>query len=141
MVNSMEDRYDIGVYIGEGQERLLDELDPMVHDLGFKPIADTISFDIGAGEDKGVMSVYDIKTGKYEFSAEVSEHSLDILRVLFGLSEEFNAQSVAFNALLKTYNEMAEWMERFCSLARRGKRRKTTYKTIRRDCAKRNREK
>ena len=128
----MEDRYDISVDVGEGkdwgvktsfrcwngddQERLLDELDPMAHDLG-------------------------VEYGELSFSAEVSEHSLDILRVLFGLSEEFNAQSVAFNALLKTYNEMAEWMERFCSLARRGKRRKTTYKTIRRDCAKRNRHK
>ena len=133
--------YDISVDIGEGQERFLDELDPMAHDLGFKSIADTISFDIGAGEDKGVMSVYDIKMGKYEFGVEVSEHSLDILRVLFGLSNEFNAQSVAVKRLLKAHNEYVEWVERFCSLARKGKHRKTTYKTIRRDCAKRNRHK
>ena len=112
----MKDRYDISVDMGEGKKRLLDELDPMAHDLG-------------------------VEYGELSFSAEVSEHSLDIPRVLFGLSEEFNAQGVAFNALLKTYNEMAEWVERFCSLARKGKRRKTTYKTIRRDCAKRNRHK
>ena len=128
----VEDLDIVGVDIGEGkdwgvkasfrcwdsydQERLLDELDPMAHDLG-------------------------VECGELSFGAEVSEHSLDILRMLFGLSEEFNAQGVAFNALLKAYDEMAEWMERFCSLARRGKRRKTTYKTIRRNCAKRNRGK
>lgn len=98
------------------QERMLGELDPMAHELG-------------------------VECGELSFGAEVSEHAYDTIRMLFGWSEEFNAQGVAFNALLKTYNEMAEWMERFCSLARRGKRRKTTYKTIRRDCAKRNRHK
>lgn len=147
----MGDRYDIGVDTAEvkfrcwnrdDQERLLNELDPMAHDIWQKPIEGTISFDVGEGEDKSMMSVYDIKTGKYEFSAEVSEHSRDILRMLFGgWSEEFNAQSVAFNRLLKTYEDWAKWIERFCSLARKGKRRKTTYKTIRRDCAKRNRHK
>lgn len=132
MVNSMEDRYDISVDIGEGRDwgvktsfrcwngddqgRLLDELDPMAHDLG-------------------------VDVGTLSFSAEVSEHSCDIIRMLFDWSDEFNAQSVAFSRLLKTYGEFAEWMERFCSLARKGKRRKTTYKTIRRDCAKRNRHK
>ena len=98
------------------QERLLDELAPMSHDLG-------------------------VEYGELSFSAEVSEHSRDIMRMLFGLSEEFNAQGVAFKRLLKTYNEYVEWVERFCSLARKGKRRKTTYKTIRSDCAKRNRHK
>lgn len=101
---------------GDDQERLLDELDPMAHDLG-------------------------VDVGTLSFSAEVSEHSCDIIRMLFGWSEEFNAQSVALKRLLKTYDEMAEWMERFCSLARKGKSRKTTYKTIRLDCAKRNRHK
>lgn len=101
---------------GDDQERLLDELDPMAHDLG-------------------------VECGELSFSEEVSCHSRDIIRMLFGLSEEFNAQGVAFKRLLKTYDEMAEWMERFCSLARKGKRRTTTYKTIRRDCAKRNRYK
>lgn len=112
----MDDRYDISVDMGEGQKRLLDELDPMAHDLG-------------------------VEYGELSFSAEVSEHSLDILRVLFGLSEEFNAQGVTIKRLLKSYNEYVEWVERFCSLASKGKHRKTTYKTIRRDCAKRNRHK
>jgi hypothetical protein len=61
--------------------------------------------------------------------------------MLFGWSEEFNAQGVAFKRLLKTYDDWAKWVERFYSLARKGKRRKTTYRTIRRDCAKRNRHK
>lgn len=132
MVNSMEDRYGISVDIGEGkdwgvktsfrcwngddQERLLDELDPMAHDLG-------------------------VECGELSFSEEVSCHSRDIMRMLFGWSEEFNAQSVAFNRLLKTYDDWVEWIGRFYSFARKGKRRKTTYRTIRRDCAKRNRHK
>lgn len=133
MCRFMEGDLDIvGVDVGEGkdwgvktsfrcfgvddQERLLDELDPMAHDLG-------------------------VECGEFSFSEEFSCHSRDIIRMLFGLSEEFNAQGVAFKRLLKTCDEMTEWMERFCSLARRGKRRKTTYKTIRRDCAKRNRHK
>lgn len=87
------------------------------------------------------LDIVGVDVGTLSFSAEVSEHSCDILRMLFGWSEEFNAQSVAFSRLLKTYDEWVEWIGRFYSLARKGKRRKTTYKTIRRDCAKRNRHK
>lgn len=125
----MGDRYDFGVAtlfaIGENGE--------------YRPIEaiDSISFG-GDAEHSGYVGV---EAGELSFSAEVSEHSRDIIRMLFGLSDEFNAQSVAFSRLLKTYDEFAEWMERFYSLARKGKCRKTTYRTIRRDCAKRNRHK
>lgn len=105
----------------------------MVEDL------DIVGVDVGEGKDWGVK--IGVECGELSFSEEVSCHSRDIIRMLFGLSDEFNAQSVAFSRLLKTYGEFAEWMERFYSLARKGKRRKTTYKTIRRDCAKRNRHK
>ena len=106
-------------------------------------------WDADGNKMKGVADLGDVvrsgyvgvEAGELSFSAEVSCHSRDIIRMLFGLSDEFNAQSVAFNRLLKTYNEFAEWMERFYSLARKGKCRKTTYRTIRRDCAKRNRRK
>ena len=102
-----------------------------------KGVADSISFE-GEVERSGYVGV---EAGELSFSAEVSEHSRDIIRMLFGLSEEFNAQSVAFSRLLKTYDEYVEWVKRFCSLARKGKCRKTTYRTISRDCAKRNRRK
>lgn len=94
-------------------------------------IGDSISFEGDIG----------VETGELSFSVEVAEHARDILRMLFGWSEELKAQGVAFSRLLKTYDEWAEWMGRFCSLARKGKQRKTTYRTIRRDCAKRNRGK
>ncbi len=123
------------------QDAMLEGLDPLSRDIWSKPMSDSISFDVGEGEDKGMMSVYDVETGEYTFSAEVSEHSRDILRMLFGWSDEFNAQGVAFNRLLKTMDEYVGWFERFRRLARKGKRRKTTYRTIRRDCAKRNRNK
>jgi len=136
MVNSMEDRYDISVDIGEGKDYSVATL---FENGEYRPIAvcDSISF-ADSVQRSGYVGV---EAGELSFSAEVSEHSRDIIRMLFGWSDEFNAQSVAFSRLLKTYGEFAEWMERFCSLARKGKRRKTTYKTIRRDCAKRNRHK
>ena len=132
----MGDRYDIGVDIGEGKDYGVATL---FVNGEYRPIQeiDSISF----GSDVEHSDYVGVEAGELSFSAEVSCHSRDIIRMLFGWSDEFNAQSVAFSRLLKTYGEFAEWMERFCSLARKGKRRKTTYKTIRRDCAKRNRGK
>lgn len=133
----------VGVDTAEGKDKSIVTLFKIGENGEYRPIEvidtiDSTSFAIDV-EHSGYVGV---EAGELSFSAEVSEHAYDIIRMLFGWSEEFNAQSVAFNRLLKAYDEFAEWMERFYSLARKGsKRRKTTYKTIRRDCAKRNRGK
>lgn len=123
----MGDRYDIGVDIGEGkdysvattfrcwnrddQERLLDELDPMAHDLG-------------------------VEAGEYTFSAEVVDiRPHEIIYHLCGLNAEWERISEVLDRTIRSWEECL----RLCERLQYRKRRKTTYRTIRRDCAKRNR--
>lgn len=87
------------------QEVLLDELDPMAHELGVE---------VGA-----VMDVHEIC---YRLSGVRAEHKR--------LTE-------ALDRVLKSWEECC----RLCERIQRRNRRKTTYRTIRRDCAKRNRRK
>ena len=135
----MEDRHDIVFNIVEGKDKSITTLFKIGDSGEYRPLAmcDEMSF-VSDVEHSDCIGV---KVGDLSFSLEVSEHSCDILRMLFGCSDEFSAQSEAFNRLLNTHDEYVGWVKRFCSLARKGKRRKTTYKTIRRDCAKRNRHK
>lgn len=149
------------------QERLLDELDPISHDLGLKP---SFSLDIGDGKDKSVMSVYDVETGEYTFSAEVVETSTDALKFLLGEYEHKTFRDLCDEAYRagdhwalfalamskmggfwgfnpQTFADLNYAQGLLLKLCRRKRRervsktRKTTYKTIRRDCAKRNRHK
>jgi hypothetical protein len=114
----MEDRYDIGIDIGEGKDYSVATL---FEDGEYRPIAvcDTISF----GSDVEHSGYVGVEAGELSFSAEVVPYSHDALCELFGLRD-------ACIRLLERIEKMAT-----------GKRRKTTYKTIRRDCAKRNRHK
>lgn len=134
----------------------------MSHDLGLKP---SFSLDIGEGEDKSVMSVYDVEKGEYTFSAStdaskflLGEYEHKTFRdlcdesyragdhwALFALAMSkmggfwgFNPESFA------DLNYAQGLLLKLCRLKRRervSKTRKTTYRTIRRDCAKRNRGK
>ena len=85
----MEDRYDIGVDIGEGKDKSIVTLFKIGENGEYRPIevCDTISF----GSDVEHSSYVGVRAGELSFSAEVSEHSRDIIRMLFGWSDEFNA--------------------------------------------------
>jgi hypothetical protein len=138
----VEDLGIVGVDTAEGKDKSIVTLFKIGENGEYRPIEviDTID-STSFGSDVEHSGYVGVEAGELSFSAEVSEHAYDIIRMLFGWSEEFNAQGVAFKRLLKTYDDWAKWVERFYSLARKGKRRKTTYRTIRRDCAKRNRHK
>lgn len=121
MVNSMEDRYDISVDTGDGKDRSVSTLFKIGENGEYRPIAvcDSISF-ADSVQRSGYVGV---EAGELSFSAEVVPYSHDALCELFGLRD-------ACIRMLERIEKMAT-----------GKRRKTTYKTIRRDCAKRNRHK
>ena len=116
----MEDRYDISVDIGEGKDYSVTTL---FENGEYRPIAvcDTISF-ADSVQRSGYVGV---EAGELTFSAEIVNVSDYALRALFGLDFVRDMK----NALLS-----------YCVYTC-GTRRKTTYKTIRRDCAKRNRNK
>lgn len=149
------------------QDAMLEGLDPLSHDIWSKPMADSISFDVGEGEDKGMMSVYDVKAGKYEFSCEVVDMNTDVLKMMFGINgrpktfrescdecfrrkdrEGLLLKALSEHVLLpiavdrKAVEERIRYAIRLLNAIPCGyKLRKTTYRTIRRDCAKRNRNK
>ena len=113
----MGDRYDIGIDIGEGKDYSVATL---FENGEYRPIAlsDTISF----GSDVEHSGYVGVGAGELSFSAEVVPYSQAAVDALLGWSG-------AYTSLLERIKIVV------------GKRRKTTYKTIRRDCAKRNRHK
>lgn len=161
----MGDRYDISVDIGDGKYYSVTTL---FENGEYRPIAlsDTISFGSGV-EDSGYVGV---EAGELSFSSEVVDISKEALDTLFGaggLHKTFrDLCDDAYRAgdLWALFALMLCKMNIFCmnpesiadaeyaqSLIMRlsfsnkrehvVKRRKTTYKTVRRDCAKRNRHK
>lgn len=83
------------------------------------------ALDLGEGESYARQGYVDCMTGEISFNAEIVDVDDYALRALFDL--DFVRDMT--NALLSYRVDTC------------GKRRKTTYKTIRRDCAKRNRHK
>ena len=136
MVNSMEDRYDISVDIGEGKDYSVATL---FENGEYRPIAvsDSISF----GDSVQRSGYVGIEAGELTFSAEAVDVDYYALRELFGWSKEMELQGVAFKKLLDSRIAYWDLMVSLCNQVKGSKRRKTTYKTIRRDCAKRNRHK
>lgn len=83
-----------------------------------------ISVDIGEGKDYSVATLLRVdESGKCIYS-------------LCGLRGEWERLSEALDKTIEAWTKFV-----FSCEIMRGKRRKTTYKTIRRDCAKRNRYK
>ena len=136
MVNSMEDRYDISVDIGEGKDYSVATL---FENGEYRPIAvcDTISF----GSDVEHSGYVGVEAGELSFSAEIVDVDDYALRGLLGLSKEMELLGVSFKKLLDSQIAYWDLMVSLCNRVKGSKRRKTTYKTIRRDCAKRNRHK
>ena len=118
----MEDRYDISVDIGEGKDKGVQCWIRIGEDGKYIPVISTDSFTLA---DSIQRKNYGIESRKYTFSAEIVDVDHYALRRLFGL--DFVRDMT--NALLSYRVDTC------------GKQRKTTYKTIRRDCAKRNRRK
>ena len=132
----MGDRYDISVDIGEGKDYSVASL---FENGEYRPIAvsDSISF-----ADSVQRSGYvGIESGEYTFSAEVVDVDDYALRGLFSLSKEMELLGVSFKKLLDSQIAYWDLIVSLCNQVKGSKRRKTTYKTIRRDCAKRNRHK
>ena len=136
MVNSMEDRYDISVDIGEGKDYSVATL---FENGEYRPIAvsDSISF-ADSVQRSGYVGV---EAGELTFSAKIVDVDYYALRGLFGWSKEMELQGVALKKLLDSQIAYWDLMVSLCNQVKGSKRRKTTYKTIRRDCAKRNRRK
>lgn len=163
----MVDRYDISVDIGEGKDYSVATL---FENGEYRPIAvcDTISFGsdvehsgyvgVEAGElsfsakvDTNAKVVDELffnkKMKTFEERCDEAYANKDI-NALVGIM--FTNRLLAFNGLasnIKTlnreFNYAATLWKKLCeaTFSIVGKQRKTTYKTIRRDCAKRNRHK
>ena len=116
----MEERYYIGVDIGEGKDYSVVTL---FENGEYRPIQfiDSISLD-GDVERRGYVGV---EAGELTFSTKIVGVDDYALRELFDLDFVRDMANALFSYCVDT-----------C-----GKRRKTTYKTVRRDCAKRNRRK
>lgn len=132
----MEDRYDISVDIGEGKDYSVATL---FENGEYRPIAvcDSISF-ADSVQRSGYVGV---EAGELSFSAEVVDVDDYALRGLFSLSKEMELLGVSFKKLLDSQIAYWDLIVSLCNQVKGSKRRKTTYKTIRRDCAKRNKHK
>lgn len=109
----MEDRYDISVDIGEGRDKCVATLLEIGESGEYRPI---VTMDV-------IRNTCDIQKSGY-------------VDVDLSFEGKFSCVSPFSLILLQQYTKQL--------LGYRvdiGKRRKTTYKTIRRDCAKRNRHK
>ena len=132
----MEDRYDISVDIGKGKDYSVATL---FENGEYRPIAvcDSISF-ADSVQRSGYVGV---EAGELTFSTKIVDVDDYALRGLFGLSKEMELLGVSFKKLLDSQIAYWDLMVSLYNRVKGSKRRKTTYKTIRRDCAKRNRHK
>lgn len=133
---SMGDRYDISVDIGEDNSWSVNTLCRIGEDGRYIPVipTDSLSF-ADSVQRSGYVGV---EAGELSFSAEVVDIRLhEIIYRLCGLNAEWERISEALDRTIRSWEECC----RLCERLQYRKRRKTTYKTIRRDCAKRNRHK
>ena len=143
MYRFMEGDLDIvGVDIGEGKDKGVQCWIRIGDDGKYIPATvidttTTISF-ADSVQRSGYVGV---EAGELSFSAEVVDVDDYALRGLFGLSKEMELIGVSFKKLLDSQIAYWDLMVSLCNRVKGSKRRKTTYKTIRRDCAKRNRRK
>ena len=120
----MEDRYDISVDIGEGKDKGVQCWIRIGDDGKYIPatVIDTTTT-ISLADSVQRSGYVGVEAGELTFSAEIVPHSQDALNALFGWKN--------IQPLIGCHEK--------CRVGT--KRSKTTYKTIRRDCAKRNRHK
>lgn len=128
--------YKIGVDVGNGKGYSIVTL---FENGEYRPIAvcDTISLG-GDVERSGYVGV---DAGELTFSGKIVDVDDYALRGLFSLSKAMELQGVSFKKLLDSQIAYWDLMVALCNRVKGSKRRKTTYKAIRRDCAKRNRHK
>lgn len=138
----MEDRYDIGVDIGEGKDKGVQCWIRIGDDGKYIPatVIDTTTT-ISLADSVQRSGYVGVEAGELTFSAEIVDVDYYALRELLGLFKEMELQGVAFKKLLDSQIAYWDLMVSLCNQVKGSKRRKTTYKTIRRDCAKRNRNK
>ena len=122
----MEDRYDISVDIGEGKDKGVQYWIRIGDDGKYIPasVIDTTTT-ISLADSVQRSGYIGVEAGELTFSAKIVDVDDYVLRVLFGLD---------------FVRDMTKALLGYC-VDTCGNRRKTTYKTIRRDCAKRNRHK
>lgn len=139
MVNSMEDRYDISVNIGEGKDKGVQCWIRIGDDGKYIPATvidttTTLSF-ADSVQRSGYVGV---ESREYTCSAKIVDVDDYALGGLSCLHKEMELLGVAFKKLLDSQIAYWDLMVSLCNQVKGSKRRKTTYKTIRRDCAKRN---
>lgn len=135
----VEDLDIVGVDAAEGKDKSVSTLFKIGENGEYRPIAvcDSISF-ADSVQRSGYVGV---EAGELTFSAEIVDVDDYALRGLFGLSKEMELLGVSFKKLLDSQIAYWDLMVSLYNRVKGSKRRKTTYKTIRRDCAKRNRHK
>lgn len=116
----MEDRYDISVDVGEGKDYTSQVF------LHGKEVR----------WDKPIEPLFIKQTMEEEMKRYVR-----LCDIIMPLHMELILLRDSLKGVCKSIEECSLLMCRIEALKVRGKRRKTTYKTIRRDCAKRNRHK
>jgi hypothetical protein len=126
----MGDRYDIGVDVGEGKDKTFATLLRIGEDGKYVPV---ISTDNITWADSIQRTGYvGAEAREYTFSAEVT-YVQEVFNSLCDFSKDCERIAKSLPKVIKSWTEFIYACEGF-----RGKQRKTTYKTIRRDCAKRN---
>lgn len=135
----VEDLDIVGVDIAEGKDKSIATLFKIGENGEYIPIAvsDTISF----GDSVQRSGYVGVEAGELSFSAEIVDVDYYALRGFFGLSKDMELLGVSFKKLLDSQIAYWDLMASLCNRVKGMKHRKTTYKTIRRDCAKRNRHK
>lgn len=133
----MEDRYDISVDIGEDNSR---SIATMIGEDG-KHITVIPTDSLSLADSVQRSGYVGVESGEYTFSADIVDVADYALRELTGMFKEMELQCVAFKKLLDSQIAYWDLMVSLCNQVKGSKLRKTTYKTIRRDCAKRNRHK
>lgn len=136
----MEDRYDISVDTGKGKDRGVQCWIRIGDDGKYIPatVIDTTTT-ISLADSVQRSGYVGVEAGELTFSAEIVDVDDYALRGLLSLSKEMELLGVSFKKLLDSQIAYWDLMVSLCNQVKGSKRRKTTYKTIRRDCAKRNR--
>ena len=138
----VEDLDIVGVDVGEGKDKGVQCWIRIGDDGKYIPVTviDTTTT-ISLADSVQRSGYVGVEAGELTFSAEIVDVDDYALRGLFDLSKEMELLGVSIKKLLDSKIAYWDLMVSLCNQVKGSKRRKTTYKTIRRDCAKRNRHK
>lgn len=130
----MGDRFDISIDLAEGEDKSVSILCCIDDNGEYHPVKECDYLYLADGTQyKGEG----VKCGSFTFRTTTSEENI---RALAGYpSAEYLKLSTSFSKMLESVTKANALLKRIMDIRKGMKRRKTTFKTIKRNCAKRNR--